>query len=176
MSIIIMHDAIAANASHLPSGQTAGYDTGTPDIKWPASLWQQHPQGVHIDQDVNASDFTSDVLDVERGAATVNEAANWYARALQNFETHVRSGQRMPAIYTSASNITALVNALIASGVKSGPQLWVANWNLNDAISTREVVNASGPFPIIAVQFDNGQFYDTSVVSTTWLNRTSHAA
>src|SRR5262249_22872316 len=173
MSVVIGRDAIHANVSHLPSGQTAGYTTGSADIRWTLADWHAHPQGVRICQD-SGSDHTADVLDVERGAATNADACRWYPAARAAFKAAARPGPRHPAIYTSASNVTPVVNALIAAGITAG-RLWVANWNLNHDQAAAEVENASGPFPVIAVQYDNGPFYDTNVFSPEWLADVSQA-
>ena len=177
MAVVLVHDAIHANVSSLPAGQTAGYTTGSSIIKWTDADWKAHPAAVRIDQDFAASDPSADVLDVERGAATNGEAARWYRQALADFSKVVRPGQRHPAIYTSAANVSALVNALIADGVKSGPGLWVANWNLTSGQAAAEVVAAAGPFPVIGVQFSDGspgRPFDTSVFSGSWLANRAH--
>ena len=176
MPIIVAHDCTHANISHLPPGQACGYTTGSSDIRWTAQDWAHHPGAVRIDQDARASEVTADVLDVERGAATNGQAAHWYTMALRSFTAGTRPGQRHPAFYTSASNVTPLVNALIAAGVHSGPGLWIANWNLTSPQATAAVASAAGPYPVIGVQFSNGPFYDTNVFSTTWLGATSHMA
>ena len=175
MSTVNAHDAIQANVSHLPPGQAAGYTTGSAIIVWTAASWHAHPGAVRICQDVGASDHTADVLDVERGAATNGEAAGWFKAAQTAFLAGHRPGQRSPAIYTSASNVTPLVDALINDGVKSGPGLWVANWNLTQAQAVAEVEAATGPFPVIGVQYSNGQFFDFDVFSSAWLARVSKA-
>ena len=169
MSIVLAHDAIHANVSHLPPGQAAGYTTGTPDIRWTAADWAAHPKAVRICQDAAAADTTADVLDVEFGAATNGEAGPWYKQALHSWQNATRPGQRHPAIYTSAGNVTLLVNALIGHGVSSGPGLWVANWNLSNAQAVADVIAASGPYPIVGIQYASGPFYDTSVFSGSWL-------
>jgi hypothetical protein len=174
MAVILGHDAIHANISHLPPGQAAGYTTGSPDIKWTAADWAAHKGAVRICQD-SGTDHTADVLDVERGAASNTDAAFWVPRAAASYKAVTRAGQRTPAVYTSASNVTPLVNALIGHGIKTGVGLWVANWNLTDAQAVADVQNAAGPFPIVAVQFHSAQFYDTDVFSTTWLGHTSVA-
>ena len=175
-SLTLVHDAIHANITHLPPGPSAGYTTGTPDIRWTTTDWQHHPAAIRIDQDIAASDFTADVLDVERGAASNSVAASWYRQTRAAYDAGKRPGQRQPAIYTSAANVTDLVNALIADGVHSGPGLWVANWNLTDAQGSADVVAAAGPFPIIGVQFHSGAFYDTSVFASAWRSAVSTAA
>jgi len=174
MSVVIGHDAIHANVSHLPPGQTAGYTTGSADIRWTAADWHAHPKGVRICQD-SGSDHDADVLDVERGAAANADACRWYPAAKAAFKAAARPGQRHPAVYTSASNVTPLVNALIAARITAGVGLWVANWDLGNAQAVAEVQNAAGPFPIVGVQYDNGPFYDTNVFSTGWLGDVSQA-
>ena len=173
MAIVPGHDCIHANISHLPPGQSAGYTTGSPDIRWTAADWAAHPKAIRICQDTAASDTTADVLDVERGAATNSETARWYSSARTSYTAGTRPGQRLPAVYTSAANVTALVNALKAAGVSSGPRLWIANWNLSDTQAAAAVVAASGPYPIIGVQYASGQFYDSDVFSSTWLGGVS---
>lgn len=155
----------------------AGYDTGIgADIKWTVSDWALHPHAIHIDQDPGASDFTSDVLDIEAGAANVGEAAGWFTKTLANYAEGVRPGQRYPACYASQASITPLANALTAGGITSkGPALIVANWNLADHTAVLDVVKASGPFPIVGVQNQNDGPFDTSFVSAAWFNTVSHA-
>jgi hypothetical protein len=177
MSLLVVHDAIHANISHLPAGQVAGYTTGSPDIRWTAGDWAAHPGAVRIDQDAAASDGTADVLDVERGAATPAECPWWAHRAGASFASANRPGQRRPAIYMSASNVTAVVTALKGVGVTGGVSLWVANWNLSQAQAGADVAAAAGPFPIVGVQFtDAAGFYDTSVFSSAWLTDVADAA
>jgi hypothetical protein len=168
MAVVVGHDCIHANLSHLPPGQAAGYTTGSSNIQWTASDWAAHRGAVRICQD-SGTDHTADCLDVERGAATNAGAAAWYPKAKGAHDSAARPGQRHPAVYTSASNVTPLVNALIAAGIKSGPGLWVANWNLDNAQAVADVQNAAGPFPVVAVQYNSGAFYDTDVFSGTWL-------
>jgi hypothetical protein len=171
---VVGYDVIGANLSHAPAGaQLAGYTTGTGPVPWPASAWAQHPTAVRICQDPGATDHTADVLDVESGAATFGDCAPWAKAALGNFAKGTRPGQRQPVIYASGSAITPVVNALIAGGVKSGVGLWVANWSIGEAVAFADVVNASGPFPIMAVQWKSGAFYDTDVFSQDWLSNRS---
>lgn len=167
--VVIAFDVIAANYSHAPAGQRCGYTTGSADIIWTAAMWASNPGAVRIDQDAAASDGTADVLDVERGAATPADCARWAKTALANFLANKRPGQRRPAIYTSASNVTAVVDALIAGGVISGVSLWSASWGTPESGASGEVLAGSGPFPVIAVQFANMGTYDADVFSVTWL-------
>ena len=170
MSIVIGYDATHANLSHVPAGrQVAGYTTGTPDIQWTPMDEANHPGWVRICQDAGASDRTADVLDIERGAATITDAPAWYRDAAGHYHAGSRPGQRFPAMYTSQANVTPLINELIKNGVTSGPRLIVANWNLTEAGAETDVLDASGPFPIAGVQFASLQFYDIDAWSESWL-------
>lgn len=173
MAVLLGHDVIHANISHLPPGVAAGYTTGSAAIQWTSADWRTHPGAVRICQDIGASDHTADVLDVERGAATNGECAGWFKRALGAYQSGVRPGQRSPAIYTSASNVTPVVNALIAGGVKSGCGLWVANWSIGQGTATVDVQHAAGPFPVVGVQYASNSLYDSDVFSSAWLNDVS---
>lgn len=172
--IIVGYDAIHDNVGKVPKGsQAAGYTTGTPDIAWTNADWGRFPGAVRICQDSVASDGTADVLDVESGAATPAECPGWAKRAMASFSSNARHGQRAPAIYTSASNVTAVANALVNGGVKSGVGLWVANWNLSQPEAIAAVQSASGPYPIVGVQYSNGPYYDYDIWGTAWLQATS---
>jgi hypothetical protein len=131
---------------------------------------------VRICQDTGASDSTADVLDVERGAATPADCPGWANRARTTFAEKARPGQREPAIYTSQSNITNVVNALIEGGVTSGVYLWLADWSDSESEAANDVLDGSGPFPVIGMQFASGTYYDTDVFSSLWLNHTSSTA
>jgi hypothetical protein len=174
-TVIVCYDATRGNISHLPKGQAAGYATGSGTVPWTAADWAQHPGAVRIDQDPAASDPTADVLDVEAGAAGPPVAAGWAKRALVDYLTAKRPGQRRPAIYMSRSQVTAVCNALTAGGVKSGVGLWIADWSRTQAQAAAEVSAASGPYPVIGVQYSNAGLYDISVFSAAWLKEVSVA-
>jgi len=166
-----VYDCTRVNINQVPHDGSllAGYTTGSGEIPWGSADWAAHPGAVRICQDAGATDHTADVLDVEQGAATNGSSPGWVKLALSSYRNATRPGQRSPAIYTSRNNVTPLVNALIAGGVSDGVGLWVADWNNNQAEATAEVVNASGPFPIIGRQYHNAGPYDVSVFSSPWL-------
>jgi hypothetical protein len=177
MSVTVGYDCIAVNISKCPSGaQLAGYTTGGGDIEWTQSDWNAHPGALRICQDAGASDHSADYLDVERYAATNAVAAEWYKAAYANYKAAARPGQRCPGFYTSMDNVTPLVNALIAGGVTSGPKLIVADWNDTQAQALLAVANASGPFPIVGVQWASEASYDIDTWSTAWLTDVSKVA
>jgi hypothetical protein len=174
MTTVAVFDAIHDNVQHLPAGRAAGYSTGSgTHIRWTPADWAAHPGAVRIDQDPAASDATADCLDVEQGAATPATAPGWAMRAAVDYARAVRPGQRRPAIYASRSQVTAVVNALTAGGVKGGVGLWIADWGKTQAQAEAEVNAAAGPFPVIGVQYRNAGLYDVSVFSQSWIEETS---
>jgi len=168
---VLVYDATHDNIGVLPAGaQVAGYTTGTgPHVRWTAADFAAHPGAVRIDQDPAASDPTADVLDIEAGAATPASAPGWVTRAQASLASNARPGQRSPAVYMSQSQVTTVVNALTAGGVSSGVGLWIAHFGLTQAQATQMVMTASGPFPVIGVQFHNTPTFDVSVFSSDWL-------
>lgn len=172
---VVGYDAIRVNAGSMPRGAQiyAGYSTGWGDVPWTEELFAQYATALgpclHYDQDPAASDATADVLDVERGAATIADASWWAKRALSDFKSGRRPGQRTPAIYMSASNVTPVVNELISGGVTSGVGLVVANWSISEAQAVHDVLAAAGPFPIVGVQWADPGPYDIDILSRDWL-------
>lgn len=177
--ITVVYDATHADIAHLPANALyAGYVTGSSDIAWSLDDWNAHPGSIRIDQSPSSGvwDATADVDDYEASAVALMELAPRAKLRKAAFAAGTRPGQREPIVYASASNVTAVVNALIAGGVNSGVGLWVANWNLTIADSVAEVLGASGPFPIRGIQFHNAGPYDMSVFDTAWLSTTSGMA
>ena len=169
IQIVAAHDCTTQNVDHLPPGElAAGYTTGH-DIAWTTPQWHAHPGAIRICQDYAATDRTADVLDVESGAATYSDCPGWATDAMANWDADTRPGQRKPAIYASANNITAVVDALVAGGVTSGVGLWVADWNWTEAQAVKDVQDAAGPFPIIGVQFADPGPYDDDVFDAAWV-------
>jgi len=172
---VVGYDAIRTNISSLPKGAQvyAGYATGSGVVPWTEADFTAHATALgpclRIDQDPAASDATADYLDVENGAATIADCPGWAKRAMEAHSAAVRPGQRSPAIYCSASNVTPVVNSLIAGGVKSGIGLIVANWSITEAQAVAEVLAASGPFPVAGIQFSDPGPFDTNVFSKAWL-------
>lgn len=177
VGIIAGYDCTGANLEHNPGGQAAGYVTGSGGVPWTAAQFAEHPYAVRIDQSpaLTAIDETADVLDVERGAATNNEAAEWFRAAINNFFKGARPGQRHPTIYTSLNNVTPLVNALIAGGVKLGVGLWVAHYGITESQADALLNGTGGPFPIVAVQYANTTYYDLDRFNQGWLDQRSSA-
>ncbi len=172
---VIGYDAIRTNIPSLPKGAQvyAGYATGSGGVPWTEADFTAHATALgpclRIDQDPAASNATADYLDVESGAATIADAPGWAKRALEAHAAATRPGQRPPAIYMSASNVTPVVNALIAGGVHSGVGLIIANWSITEAQAVSEVLAASGPFPVAGIQFSDPGLFDVNVYGKAWL-------
>jgi len=174
MSIVLGFDATSSGLAHVPAGQhqLAGYTTQLnpgDGIAWTTPQWDAHPGAIRICQNAAATDLTADVLDIERGAATIADAPGWYRDAVGHYHAGTRPGQRWPAFYASQDNITPLVNHLISSGITSGPGLIIANWSISEGQAAHEVLGAGGPFPVKGMQFQSFQFYDVDVWSESWL-------
>ncbi len=77
---------------------------------------QAFPKAFHFDYDVNASDPAADDLDVEPGDATPSQAPGW-ARSWLTIGV-AKHNLPKPAIYESASSISAVVTAMLDAGFK----------------------------------------------------------
>lgn len=176
-------DCTGSNLSKVPSAMGpygGGYLTGSDGVPWTPIQRAAYPQAVMYDQspDITSVDVTADAIDQENGAVTVGELAQVIKDAQSAFKAVARIGQRWPAVYQSADSVTTNVNALIAGGVTSCP-LIVADYSYTLAEALSDVANASGPFPIVGVQYSdqggNGA-YDLAVYSLEWLNNRSKVA
>lgn len=168
----VVYDATHENIGSLPQNASyAGYVTGSPQIQWTPDDWKKYPDAVRIDQTPVGTpwDVTADGDDYESGAVALSELPNRAKLRIASFQNATRPGQRLPFIYMSANNVSAVVNELVNNNVKSGVGLWVANWNLSEPQAVADVIAASGPFPIIGVQFTNSGPYDISVFSVHYL-------
>lgn len=177
----VVYDATGANLDKItiPAGVGAAlYTTGSSGVPASAAQLAAHPGAVQIDQSpVNtALDELADVLDYENGAATLADLGPWYVAAFANFAKSVGPGQRHPAIYVQQSNVTAVANELTAAGIKAGPGLWVASWDLPIVTAIDMLITSGGPFPVIGVQVHNAGLYDVSLFLTSWLDDVSKAA
>lgn len=172
MSIVIVDDATHANVGALPNGVLAAlYTTGSANIKATPTDFANHPKAIHVCQD-NGSDVTADILDSEVGAASPQDVANWIPKARAAFNSNKRPGQRWPGCYASLNNLPPIANALVAAKLTDVP-LWVAQWGLATVTAIADIVNASGPYPIVGMQIKNLNAYDFSLFSSTWLDRVS---
>ena len=175
---ILGTDCTGLNIASLPEGQAAGYVTGSAGVAWTAEDWAAHPGAIRIDQSPASTvwDATADVDDAESGGVTLAELAARVKVRFAAYHAGARPGQRMPAVYASQDNITAVTDALIAGGVTGGVGLWVAHFGISEAEATAAVADGAGPFPVIAFQYSDqggGGMYDLDVFSVPWLETVS---
>lgn len=179
VAVIDGADAPGSNFTSLPAGAgiVAGYVTGSEGIPWSAEMWAAHPAAIRVDQSPvdTPADETADVLDYERGAATLSDIAPWALAARSAWAKAARPGQRHPAVYASESSLTPVCDALAAARV-TGVGLWVADWtgSRDDAIAMLQA--SSGPYPVIGVQYADEGAYDADVFLESWVSERSAKA
>lgn len=172
MSITFVLDATHLNIGAIPPNTLAAlYTTGSPDIQATATDFANHPNAIHICQD-HGSDTMADILDSELGAATPEDCAVWVPKARASFHANIRANQRWPGLYASLSKLPPIANALDAAKITNVP-LWVAEWGLPQATAVADLLNASGPFPVVGMQIKNQGADDFSVFSTEWISKVS---
>jgi hypothetical protein len=135
----------------------------------------EYPDCVKYAQLPTSDPYWADVYDFEAGAGGISDLALWARGAQESYSAGTRPGQRMAAVYCSASNVHVVANALTDGGVKSGVGLMLANWNLTEAQAAADVAGRSGPFPVIGVQYQDSGAYDLDLWATAWLNTRSAA-
>ena len=175
VTVIQGYDVTAVDYSHRPTvGQIALYLTGSTDIVATPAMRAANPHAVLIDQSpvITDIDTTADAYDVENGALTTAEIGQVIKDAWDNYNKSTRPGQRKPMVYQSLSQVTSVVNAMVAAGTTAS--LWVAHFGVSLADAIAQVEAASGPFPIHAFQYSDAPgFYDLDVFDEGWLTTVS---
>ncbi len=177
MDLTTVYDCMSSNLGHfsVPTGVLlAGYITGSGGVPWTNDQWNHNPAALRIDQSPidTPADETADILDVENAAATLASIPQWVHGAWGSYHASLRPGQRTPTIYMSRNTVTPVVNTLIAAGITSGVNIWLAA-PMTSAMAADQVTHASGPFPIIGVQYQFLPDHDVSLFSTDWLKNVS---
>lgn len=127
-----MLDATVSNARNIPrtTAKVGGYVTG-PGVAWDAQTWTLFPSSgkVRIEQDPPAAvPLHSDVLDVERGAATPDDVPGYVL-------TRVSAGIDWSTIYGSPDVLGSVADELRAAGYShflGHVDAWLADWNLSE--------------------------------------------
>jgi hypothetical protein len=152
-----MIDSIHATCHNIPAGtrKVAGYVTGSADIRWRRADWDRfsprHTGLVRIDQSFGGRDpLGSDVLDVERGAATPGQVAHWV-------RTRHAAGKRFSDVYTNRSTFPAIAAALDAAGPGAlyhrHVRLWLADWSLSRTQADHLLGTRLHGHKVVAVQW-----------------------
>ena len=107
----IARDSITAGDIPLQNLQVViGYANGAVSA-WKSPDWARFPTELpRAAVDVNATDLTADILDVEKGDATIADAVAWTASKLAKPHSY------LPIIYVNRDNLTALFNAQLTAG------------------------------------------------------------
>lgn len=156
-----MGDAIHANVQTLVPLHlqlVAGYDTGTPDIKWTPADWALFPgvPHVHIDQGYGtARSLTANVLDFEAGA---------FNPAMATLLINANESPD-PTVYVNRDNMGATIfSARQSPKFKGAVWLSFPGWNPGDPLPALPT-----DCRYVAIQNRLGGPYDLSVVlDDTW--------
>ena len=116
---ITMYDSVDPTQIPANAQAVAGYVNG----KWPTYpvIVKKFPRAFHLSIAVTAA-FNADVLDVEQGDATIEEAPAWVKRQ------HGR-GVKKPVVYTSVSEAARLMETMTRAGIpRAQYALWTAHY------------------------------------------------
>lgn len=117
---LVMYDDIKPSLIPADAQAVAGYVNGN----WPTynTIVKMFPKAKHLSIAVT-SHADAECLDVERGDARNEDAPAWVKRQMLR-------GIAKPVLYTSASNVNALVKILAASGImRQHVRIWSAHYN-----------------------------------------------
>lgn len=146
-----MYDSVTA--ADIPAGalMVAGYVDGA--YRWSDADWARFRHGVAVRIAVSPLTLDADVLDVETGDATIQQATEWvHAKRVRG---------EIPTVYIERSRVTEAEAAFKAAGMNP-PQWWIAEWN-----GIQHQVGGA-----VATQYANptytGHHYDLSEVGDYW--------
>jgi hypothetical protein len=157
-TVVLMYDGInslaAGIARQFPgAAKVAGYINGI--YAWSQAEWNLFPHADHVTISVRASWTVGDVLDVERGDATPDEALGWIM-------ARRAAGLCRPTIYCSRSVIPAVRAATGVLLLGKDYDIWVADYT-----GSPHQVTAPGPgtpWQCVATQYESTANWDASVV------------
>jgi hypothetical protein len=144
---VVMFDTVHSDVPNIPlnAAKVAGYVTGTENIEWTDADFDRFKDAgkVEINQDPFSSVLLGHGFDVESGAWTVEGAA-------AGVKVRENAG-RESFCYVSGDELTPMVNALVAHGVKTC-DIWLAHPGITSAEALGLLTDV-GPWPIVAVQY-----------------------
>lgn len=127
---LVMYDSIEVDTIPADAMAAAGYVGG----QWPnfESMRRAFPHA-HVLSIAPEASMDAECLDVEPLDATNAQAAGWFHRQKAR-------GITKPVVYTSASNVQALINALAAAGINRNQYLvWSAHYTYSPHICSPNV-------------------------------------
>lgn len=150
----LMVDAVDyKNMVSISADLYAGYVNGSVS-EWPAEGWQAFASEKLVRIDVLGTDFSADVLDVEKGNPTDDVG---FTVTIEWVKKHV--GSYLPILYANRSTLTPMFNALYAQGLKVETHFKLGIATLD---GTKTVQDMTG---VTYVQYtDHSNLYDESVV------------
>ena len=123
--MITMYDSITVSQIPANAEAVAGYTSG----HWPTynELVQKFPHAHVLSIAVGAS-HAARCLDVEPGDASNGQAPGWYM-------AHADRNQGKPVLYTSASNVNALVSTMTSARIfRNQYYIWSAHYTFHEHI------------------------------------------
>lgn len=147
-----MYDSITAADIPHTAQMVAGYINGT--FAWSASDWARFATVPRVRIATRASINDGDVLDVEPGDATPDQAPSWVVMRR-------KAGHPAPTIYCNAATWPAVRFAFVDARVAE-PLYWIAKWDNNPVMLTGAIAKQYIDAPA------SGGHYDLSIVADYW--------
>lgn len=132
----------------------AGYVNGA--YAWSSEEWNLFPHSAHVTITVTASANAGDVLDVERGDASPDEAYGW-------IRMRKAAGLFRPTIYCARGNLPAVRAGSGSYVLGQDYDVWVADWT-GSAHEVSSSVKGGVAARCAAVQYRSTGSYDASAV------------
>lgn len=160
-----MYDS--ATGMTIPAHATvvAGYIDGV--YKWTTAEWDRFTHALKIEIAISASLNSGDVLDIETGDATPEQAEGW-------IKLRKAAGYYRPTIYCSRETVPAVRTGTGKYVLGTDYDLWVGDWT-----GVAHEVTAPGPgaeLTVAVVQYASTSAYDISVLyDDDWPHRTPPA-
>lgn len=148
-----LYDSAVAVRIPATARRIAGYIDGP--YAWTPAGWDDRPGALAATIATRATTNAGDVLDVEKGDATPDQAGDWIRRRKQ-------AGLWVPTIYVSRASIPQVRQGTGTYQLGKDYDIWVADWT-----GSPHLVTAAGPgleLPCAVTQYENTPLFDRSAV------------
>ncbi len=142
-----MFDSVTASNIPADARMVGGYSDGR--YAWSEADFQRFPTAQRVRVTVFAHDVFGDVLDVENGDATPQQAPGWVQKR--------RDQGAWPSVYMNSSTWPSVRDAMRAAKIEE-PPYWVAQYDGNPELMPGAV----------AKQYQSTNAYDLSSVANFW--------